>query len=136
MRVASQMVLENWRGLDGSRQAFKKLITEKCGHVPVLDFAHAHQGWLDLALALGWLGLFLFATVMLVFLRKGWQSLKEPEIRHWSFALFLVTAFWMVRGFADSIYREHNLEMQFLVISYVYARMVCYPVIRQTPADN
>jgi O-antigen ligase len=127
MRVASQMVLENGRGLDGSRDSFKKLIAEKCGHVPVLDFAHSHQGWLDLALALGWAGLVLFATVLFFFLRKGWQSLSQAGVRHWAFALFLVSAFWIARGFADSIYREHNLEMQFLVISYLYARMVFCP---------
>ncbi len=136
MRVASQMVLENGRGLDGSRQSFKKLIAKKCGHVPVLDFAHSHQGWLDLALALGWLGLALFATVMLSFLRRGWRSLGEADLRPWAFALFLVSAFWISRGFADSIYREHNLEMQFLVMSYLYARMVFSREIGVTSARD
>lgn len=111
MRVGFQMALDNWRGLDGSRQSFKKLIVEKCGHVPVLKFAHTHQGWIDLTLALGWAGLVLFVAVMVFFLRKGWQSLGHPEVLHWSFALFLLSAFWMARGFTDSVYSEHNLEM-------------------------
>ena len=124
MRIGSQMALDNWRGLDGSRQSYKKLIAEKCGHVPVLDFAHTHQGWLDLTLALGWAGLLLFACVMGFFVRAGWQAMLKSGASQWAFALFLVTAFWICRGFADSIYREHNLEMQFVVISYLYARLV------------
>lgn len=53
MRAGLQLVRENPLGLDGSRQAYEKLMVNKCGHRPVFEFAHAHQAWINLALSLG-----------------------------------------------------------------------------------
>ena len=35
-------------------------------------------------------------------------------------ALGLLSVFWFVRGFFDSLYREHYLEMQALLMIYIY----------------
>lgn len=127
MRAGLILVLENPRGLDGSRHSYQKLSEEKCGHPPVLQFSHSHQGWIDTALALGWLGALIFAWLMLHFLHSGWKNLKNPVLRPWAFALLLMSAFWILRGFADSVYREHYLQMQAFVLGYLYWRMKLLP---------
>jgi O-antigen ligase len=88
--------------------------------VPALQFSHSHQGWLDTAMAIGWIGVgilfLLYAHLMLI----GWRALQPPEARPWAVGLLLVAAFWILRGFADSVYREHYLQMQAFVLAYLY----------------
>ena len=122
LRSGLQLVLDNPRGLDGSRHTFQKLITARCGHEPVLAFSHAHNGWIDLTLALGWAGALLFALAMLTLLRCAWRGVVRNAQDGWSLALVLLVAFWLVRGLADSVYREHFLQMQWLLMLYLYAR--------------
>jgi hypothetical protein len=123
MRVGLNMLLEQPMGLDGSRQSYKKLIAERCGATPVFDFAHTHNGWIDTSLALGWGGALLLLLLFGLFLISGWRSLSHYPQSRWAFALMLLSGFWMLRGFADSIYREHYLQMQALLLAYVYGRM-------------
>lgn len=123
MRAGVQLALENPRGIDGSRQAYQKLMEAKCGHVPQLHFAHSHQSWIDLSLALGWAGGGLFAAVLFYFMRDGWLSMSRPGADCWATVMFLLCLFWAVRGLVDSVYREHYLQMQAVLIAYSYWRM-------------
>ena len=123
MRAGADLVLENPRGLDGSKHSYQKLIKEKCGHEPVLHFSHAHQGWIDLALALGWCGVVLFACLLVYFLLIGWANMDKFSARPWAMGLFLMSAFWILRGFSDEVFREHYLQMQALVIAYLFWRL-------------
>jgi O-antigen ligase len=123
MRVGLSMLLEHPLGLDGSRQSYKKLIAEHCDTTPVFDFAHTHNGWIDTSLALGWGGTLLLLLLFGFFLMAGWRSLNNYPVSTWAFALMLLSGFWILRGFADSIYREHYLQMQALLLAYVYGRM-------------
>jgi len=122
LRSGVELVLENPRGLDASRHTFQKLMEAKCGHPPVLAFAHSHNAWIDLALSLGWAGALLFAAAMLALLREGIRMLRRNPLDAWSLSLILVTGFWIFRGFADGVYREHFLQMQWLLIMYLYGR--------------
>lgn len=122
MRAGLQLVLDSPQGLDGSRQSYKKLIEQRCGHPPALVFAHSHDGWIDTALGLGWLGAILLAALFMQCFRLGWKTLGRPELEPWALAMLLVSLFWLLRGFADSVYREHYLQMQALVLSYLLAR--------------
>ena len=122
MRTGVQLVLDNPRGLDGSRRTYQELISARCGHPPVLAFSHAHNAWIDLALGIGWLGAALFALAMLTLLRWGWRGMRRDWQDGWSSALLLLTGFWLLRGFADSVYREHFLQMQWLLLMYLYCR--------------
>lgn len=124
MRAGFDLVVENPRGLDGSRQSYQKLIKQKCGHDPVLHFSHAHQGWIDIALALGWIGILLFACLFLYFLRMGWRYMESFATRPWAMAIFLISIFWILRGFADGVYREHYLQMQALLLAYLFWRLL------------
>lgn len=122
MRVGFSLAVENLRGIDGSRSTYEKLIETKCGHPPVMHFAHTHQAWMDITLALGLVGATIFAWVFIFFLLDGWRGVMGASFNTWAFALFLITFFWILRGFMDSIYREHYLQMQAVVISYLYFR--------------
>lgn len=120
MRAGVDLVLEHPRGIDGGRSTYMGLMAEKCGHQPKLGFAHLHQSWMDLALALGWAGALLFAWVLLYFFWFGWRALGSTEMASWALALALISAFWLLRGFADSLYREHYLQMQAFLIAYLW----------------
>jgi O-antigen ligase len=120
LRVGWQLVQENPLGLDGSRHTYQKLIAEKCGHVPMMQYAHSHNSWLDLALALGWLGAFAFASMMAYFLYSGLSGMKSNPDSPWAMALVLISLFWILRGFADSVYREHYIQMQLLLLMYLF----------------
>lgn len=122
LREGFQLMLENPVGLDGSRQSYRKLIKEKCGHEPVMQFAHSHNSWIDLTLALGWLGLLAFASLMVFFVYRGITGMKSEAHRQWAMALVLISVFWILRGFADSVYREHYLQMQLLLLMYLLGR--------------
>lgn len=123
MRVGIQMVAEHPWGLDGSRQSYKKLMAARCGHTPAFAFAHAHQGWVDTALALGWVGALLWALLLCSLLLTGWRAMRSGTGGAWAWALFLLSAFWILRGFADSVYREHNLQMQAVLLGYLWGRL-------------
>ncbi len=122
LRAGFQLTLENPVGLDGSRQSYRKLIQERCGHEPAMPFAHSHNSWIDLALALGWVGLFSFACLMVFFLYNGIIGMRSDENLHWAMAMVLISTFWILRGFADSVYREHYLQMQFMLLMYLFGR--------------
>lgn len=124
MRVGFDLVLENPRGVDGSKFTYKELIEKKCGHVPQWSFEHTHQSWIDLSLALGWVGAGIFAWVLIYFMQTGWRGIDLQSVAPWAFALFLICGFWIVRGFGDSLYREHYLQMQAILIAYCFGRLM------------
>lgn len=123
MRAALQLVLENPWGLDGSRDAFKKRIYEKCGHLPVLEFAHSHNGWFDTLLALGWIGGFLYLGLLVFFIKTGIRSLSNKKMWPFALALLSLALFWAMRGMADSVYREHYLQMQAVMLGILYFKI-------------
>jgi len=124
MRAGFSLVLENLHGIDGSRSTYERLIEKKCGHPPVMHFAHTHQAWMDLILALGLMGAVALAWVFVNFMLKGWRGTMCDSSNAWAFALFMLSFFWIFRGLMDSVYREHYLQMQALLLSYLYFRNV------------
>lgn len=118
LRAGVFLALEHPWGLDGSRQAFQKRLKEYCPN-PAIQIAHLHNGWLDTVLALGWIGAALYAWVLIRFLQLGLTGLKKGAVANeWALVLVAVSLFWIVRGFADSVYRDHQLEMQGFVLAY------------------
>ncbi|NDH69105.1 MAG: hypothetical protein EBY22_14630, partial [Gammaproteobacteria bacterium] len=119
-RAGIQLVLKNPLGLDGSRQSYERLIRVDCNSTPALNFANAHNSWIDLSLALGWIGVILFFILLTYFLRYALITVCDKNSIPIIAALGLIVAFWLVRGFFDSLYREHYLQMQGIIISYLY----------------
>jgi len=120
MRAGMQLVLENPLGLDGSRQSYERLIRVKCNGTPELNFANSHNSWIDLSLALGWTGGALFFTMLLYFIRYSLVIFGDEEYMPVIATLGLLAVFWLIRGLFDTLYREHYLQMQGLIISYLY----------------
>lgn len=124
MRAALQLVLDQPLGLDGSRHAYKRLMLARCGKVPAIEFAHPHQGWIDLALALGWIGMFLYMGLFVYMLCAASVHLSSSHWNAYGAGLLLLCSFWFLRGFFDSVYREHYLQMQALLIGFFWSAML------------
>lgn len=118
LRAGLALALKHPWGGDGSRQAFQKLLRQECAN-PAIAMAHTHNGWLDTTLALGWLGAALYLSVLLYFLKQGYSYLRrEKTLNEWALVLVSLSAFWILRGFTDSVFRDHMLEMQGFVLAY------------------
>lgn len=118
LRAATELAIEHPWGLDGSRTAFWKRLREVCA-VPAYNMFHAHNAWLDTALAIGWPGALLFLAMMAYFIRLGWRHLTpDTPINPWALLLVAAPIFWLLRGLVDSCYRDHMLEMQGFLIAY------------------
>lgn len=106
-------------GSDGSRRAFQRLLRQTCGAEPVLKMAHTHNGWIDTLLAIGWLGAALYLTVLLAFAYAGIRGLSGMGvIQPWALVLAATAVFWILRGFTDSVFRDHMLEMQGFMLAF------------------
>ncbi len=118
LRAGFELALKNPWGLDGSRQAYQKRLLEICPE-PVHLMAHTHNGWLDTVLALGWIGAALYLWVLIYFLRQGATSLRsQGSLDPWAMVLMATSVFWILRGFTDSVFRDHMLEMQGFLLAY------------------
>lgn len=122
LRAGWTLALRHPWGLDGSRQSFQKRLREVCAE-PTYTMAHAHNGWLDTALAIGWAGAFLYLTVLIYFLRLGWIYLDprrggNSAARSWAVVLVATSIFWLIRALVDSCFRDHMLEMQGFLLAY------------------
>lgn len=118
LRAGLVLAFKHPWGSDGSREAFQKLLRQECA-TPAVSMAHTHNGWLDTALAVGWIGAALYAAVLLWFFRLGFSHLREGKpLNEWALVLVALSAFWILRGFTDSVFRDHMLEMQGFVLAY------------------
>lgn len=120
LRAGTQLALEHPWGSDGSRQAYKKLLRQHCPEAD-RNIAHAHNGWVDTALAIGWLGVLLYLWVFMQYIRTGYKALHESaQVNEWAIVLVTLSIFWVIRAFTDSVFRDHMFEMQGFVLSYAY----------------
>jgi hypothetical protein len=120
MRAGWKLALDNPLGLDGSRQSYERLMEARCQYPPKLNYGHSHNSWLDMSMAIGWIGVMLFAAMLVTFFWTAVKMFSVTEGADVYMALGLLAGFWFVRGFFDSLYREHYLEMQALVMIYLY----------------
>jgi uncharacterized membrane protein (UPF0136 family) len=118
LRAGVSLSVKHPMGSDGSRLAYQNLLREECAD-PVILMAHTHNGWLDTALALGWAGAALYLMVLMYFFSFGYTNLRQSnKLNEWALVLVALAAFWMLRGFTDSVFKDHMLEMQGFVLAY------------------
>lgn len=123
-RVGAELSVQYPWGWNGGRDAYQHRIAQLCGHVPAMDFSHAHNAWINLTLALGWAGAILYLWVFLFFAQSGWRALQQEHQWPQAMALLLFSVFWLLRGMVDAVYQEHYLQMQafFLLTVYLLVR--------------
>ena len=120
LRAGVALALKHPWGSDGSRQAFQKLLRQECAN-PVISMAHTHNGWLDTVLALGWVGALLYLGVLLFFMKQGFSHLRHDSgLNECVLVLVALSAFWILRAFTDSVFRDHMLEMQGFVLAFAF----------------
>ncbi len=111
-RAGIQLLMENPMGINGSKNAYQLAISQKCS--PTINMANTHNGWLDLALALGIPGLVIFLILFMKYSWTGIKALKQADtyIIMASLGLIATATIWMLRGILDATSRDQMLEMQ------------------------
>jgi O-antigen ligase len=111
-RAGVQLLLENPMGINGSKNAYQSAISQKCS--PIINMANTHNGWLDLALALGIPGLLIFLMLFINYSRTGIKAIKQnnTNMMMWGLGLTATATIWILRGILDATSRDQMLEMQ------------------------
>lgn len=124
LRAGWELSLKHPWGSDGSREAFQKLLKTECP-APTIFMMHAHNGWIDTMLAIGWIGALFYLGLLIWFLKNGMDSLRMRDTRDitWGLVLVACSVFWIVRGLTDSVFRDHMLEMQGFVLAYAFVSL-------------
>ena len=124
-RAALLLSVANPMGINQSKKAYQIAISKICN--PAIHLSHAHNGWIDTALAIGIPGAILYFLVLLNFARLGLRSIQFDEInRPYAVALFTMSTIWIIRAFIDSTQRDHILEMQVFTIAFLYGFIVSH----------
>lgn len=121
-RIGLDLALDHGWGIDGSKQSFEKALHQRCAQ-PAILMAHSHNGWIDTALALGWMGALLYFLLLGSFFLAGWRAMVRGGSDPWPLVLCGLSLLWIVRGFFDSVYRDHMLLMQALMLGFSYAQV-------------
>ena len=108
-RAGLRAVLENPWGYGVTRHAFERLIQQK---YPDARIASTHNGYLDLACAVGIPGLLLFVLALIAIFKQLSQSRSE----------FARPAMWMIAMYAlhwmlDPLSRDHFFELYLFIIA-------------------
>lgn len=118
---------EGWRmlvahpwGMEISRDTFHDLELKKYGRA---GMAHAHNGWLDLGLNVGVLGLLLWGGFLFSLARTGWMAWKTDRAQL-GLALVIMTVMFAVSGLFDSIFRDHVTQQFALVAGLLFAALL------------
>ena len=132
LRAGVALAIKHPWGDDGSKHAYQNLLKSECSD-PVILMAHAHNGWIDTTLALGWVGAILYLTVLAYYLTVGLSYIRKSNIlNEWAFVLVSLAGFWIIRGFSDSVFRDHMLEMQGFILSYATVKLTLYRLSEST----
>ena len=119
-RSGYSLMLQHPMGLNQSKQAYQTAIIEACNGSPKIFIAHAHNGWIDTALAIGMPGAILLLITLLQYAKLGLNSLrKSEELSPFGMALFVSACIWMLRGLLDSTFRDQMLEMQAFIFAFL-----------------
>jgi hypothetical protein len=114
-------------GFNGSKKSYQQAIVKYCGKPPFVEYSHAHNAWLDTALAIGIPGAFLLLLVMLNYGWQGFQMIKQHnQINPFALALFVSASIWILRGVLDSTLRDQMLEMQAFILAFLLAAAINY----------
>jgi len=124
-RSGSMLALKNPMGIDQSKQAYQQAITTFCGGPPKIFISHAHDAWIDTALAIGIPGAMLLLLVLFQYARLGYRALKDNSTAFpYGMALFASACMWILRGLLDSTMRDQMLEMQAFIFALLLGMII------------
>lgn len=104
-RVGQKLIKDYPLGVGVSKDVFKELVEKEYGPTRA---AHAHNGYLDFALAVGLPGLLLWLVFLALLLKAGFDSLRLGDMS--SVALILLVVAFGFRSGLDTTMRDHILE--------------------------
>lgn len=124
-RAGIELVKEFPMGMSGSKDAYAAAIRTKCIE-PKISMDHTHNGWIDTALSIGIPGVFIYASLMLMFIIFSFNHLKDgnKNIRAWAVALFCLSLIWSLRAIFDSVQRDQMLEIQSFFLTFAMACII------------
>jgi O-Antigen ligase len=115
-----RMLLAHPWGIEISRDTFHQLELGKHGHA---EMSHSHNGWIDLGLNVGVLGMLLWGGFLWLLARTGWQSWQDYK-NPLGLALTLMTIMFVVRAMLDSVFRNHIIEQFALVAGLIFTTIL------------
>jgi hypothetical protein len=117
-RAGLVLAYEHPMGINQSKEAYQQAITKYCGSLPKIFIAHAHNAWVDTALAIGIPGAILLLLVLINYSRIGFISFRSHlTASSFGLALFASSSIWILRGLLDSTMRDQMLEMQAFIFA-------------------
>lgn len=117
-RSGIALAAQNPMGINQSKQAYQQAIKSYCGSEPKIFIAHAHDAWIDTALAIGIPGAILLLLVLLNYAQFGYINFaSNPQSSAYGLALFASAVMWIARGLLDSTMRDQMLEMQAFIFA-------------------
>jgi len=123
-RSGLALTLHNPMGINQSKQAYQQAIKAHCGSAPKITVAHAHNAWIDTALAIGIPGTILLLMVLINYAKLGYINLSKSISSPYGMALFASACMWILRGFVDSTMRDQMLEMQAFIFATLLGILV------------
>ena len=127
-----KLAINNPMGIDQSKQAFQVAMNKACNGPPTIFIAHAHNAWIDTALAIGIPGAILLLMAMLRYAKLGWIATASTATGSpYGLALFASACLWIARGVLDSTFRDQMLEMQAFVLALLLGIVISKKSINQ-----
>ena len=112
------LIMENPMGIDQSRQAYQIALKKYCQGQPGTILSHAHNGWINTALAVGIPGTLLLFSLFLQVIKIAYQGMNKNNcLNPFSIALFFSSCIWLLRAMIDGTMQDQSLEMQAFILA-------------------
>lgn len=120
LRAGITMLEKNFWGVDGSKESYVKAIKRNCPNVGDIVNS-AHNGWVNMALAIGLPGAILY---LLFFIYYFWRGLKvnslSEDSRVFKLALIVMSLIWPLRALLDATMQDQMLQMQSFLLPLIW----------------
>ena len=127
-RSGFDLMSEHPMGINGSKQAYQIAINQFCGKAPVIVISHAHNGWIDTALAIGIPGALLLLFVLINYGVQGFRlGNGSYPFNAMGLALFASAFIWLFRALLDSTLRDQMLEIQAFIFPFLLVLAIAHP---------
>lgn len=108
-----RLIVDNPMGINQSRQAYSIALAEYCGKDPALRLSHSHNGWINVAMAIGLPGMLILMYFYMHLINVGRQKYQESYGQNiYGLGLMFLAVIWLLRGLFDGTMQDQMLEMQ------------------------